>query len=67
MIAAMFPGVGFGNKAPQLIPAADSAQAAVRIACLPCAIVREQDQRAFGRWRTRDDVLAALTLLQANQ
>ncbi|MBS0468428.1 MAG: restriction endonuclease [Proteobacteria bacterium] len=29
-------------------------------------IVREQDQRAFGRWRTRDDVLAALALLQGS-
>ena len=27
-------------------------------------IVRAQDERAFGRWRTRDDVLAALALLE---
>ena len=26
-------------------------------------IVREQDEKAFGRWRTRDDVLALLALL----
>ncbi|HQQ69463.1 MAG TPA: hypothetical protein PLL92_04000, partial [Alicycliphilus sp.] len=29
-------------------------------------IVREQDLRAFGHYRTRDDVLAALALLQGN-
>ncbi|MBP7325783.1 MAG: hypothetical protein KA969_08800, partial [Alicycliphilus sp.] len=29
-------------------------------------IVRAQDERVFGRWRTRDEVLAALVLLGAN-
>lgn len=26
-------------------------------------IVREQDEQAFGRWRTKEDVLARLALL----